>query len=72
MEAIDLVYLFCFLEFGGNASVHCEVLAINYASDRHVIEELHEEIVGFGVVAGDDFLAEGEVLSHVPAFVVSS
>ena len=52
--------------------MHSEVLSINYSCNRHVIKEFHKQIVDFYVVSGNYFLSEGEILCHIPTFVISS
>ena len=52
--------------------MHSKVLAIDNATDRQAIEELHEQIVNLNIISRDGLLSESKVLSHVPAFVVAS
>ena len=52
--------------------MHSEIFIVYDASDGHVVEYFHHEVVNFNVVPADDFLPECEVLCHVSAFVIAS
>ena len=52
--------------------MNCEVFPINNSSDGHIVEEVHEQLIGLQVVSGDDFLSESKIFSHVPTFMIPS
>ena len=52
--------------------MHAKILAVNYARQRHTIKNLHHYIVNFHIVSLDALLPEREILSHIPAFMISS
>ena len=70
--AIDLVDLIELLKAGRDAAMHRQILLGDVAGDGHRVEDVHEQIVHFGVEALHDFVAERERFCHVARLVIAT
>ncbi len=59
-------------QIGRNATVHCEVPVVDDAGERHEVEAVHHDVVGFLIELGQTLHAEVHVRSHAAALVVPS
>ena len=73
-ESVDFVDVVDGREFGGNATVHAEVVAVDIGRKWHRLEGFDEGVEDRLVTAvlAEHLLAEGEVLGHGDGLVVTA